>query len=63
MSDRPRVLVVDDDPGICGFVAATLQADGHPVDTAVNGREALDRILHHRPALVLLDLQMPVMTG
>ena len=58
-----HVLVVDDDPGIRDIVEAILNEEGFSVATAANGREALDHITEDRPALVLLDLQMPVMTG
>ena len=57
------VLVVDDDPGIRGVIQAALEMEGYTVVTASNGREALDCIAKAQPALVLLDLQMPVMTG
>jgi CheY-like chemotaxis protein len=58
-----QVLVVDDDPGIRQVIELVLRDEGFEVRTAANGRQALDRIAEHRPALVLLDLQMPVMTG
>jgi CheY-like chemotaxis protein len=58
-----QVLVVDDDPGIRQLIEMVLQDEGFDVVTAANGKEALERINESRPALVLLDLQMPVMTG
>lgn len=58
-----HVLVVDDDPGIRGTIRAILDEEGYTVATASNGCEALVRIAEQRPALVLLDLQMPVMNG
>ena len=57
------VLVVDDDPGIRSVISAVLEDEGFPVTTAANGREALSSISSEEPALVLLDLQMPVMSG
>lgn len=60
---RAFVLVVDDDPGIRGFLEMTLRAEGYGVDVAVNGRAALDRITARRPDVVLLDLAMPEMNG
>jgi CheY-like chemotaxis protein len=59
----PVVLVVDDDEGIREVVAMLLSDEGYIVQTASNGQEALSSIHTQRPALVLLDLQMPVMTG
>lgn len=58
-----HVLVVDDDAAIRSVIQITLADEGYRVTTATNGREALDRILKDRPAVVLLDLQMPVMDG
>ena len=58
-----HILVVDDDPGIRQVVTMALRDDDYTVQEAANGLEALDRIAESPPALVLLDLQMPVMTG
>jgi CheY-like chemotaxis protein len=58
------VLVVEDDPDIREVLEEMLDAGGHRVLTASNGREALavlDRL--STPCLVLLDLMMPVMSG
>ena len=58
------VLVVEDDPDIREVLEEMLDAGGHKVLTASNGREALavlDRV--PSPCLVLLDLMMPVMSG
>jgi CheY-like chemotaxis protein len=58
------VLVVEDDPDIREVLEEMLDAGGHRVLTASNGREALsvlDRV--PSPCLVLLDLMMPVMSG
>ena len=60
---RACVLVVDDDPGIRGFLEVTLRAEGYDVDIASDGRAALDCIGARRPDVVLLDLAMPVMNG
>jgi CheY-like chemotaxis protein len=60
---RLHVLVVDDEPGIRSFIALALRGEGYRVSTAENGARALDRIAEEPPAVVLLDLQMPVMDG
>jgi CheY-like chemotaxis protein len=60
---RPHILVVDDTPTICSLVALILEEEGYQVTTAGNGQEALARIREQAPDLILLDLQMPVMTG
>jgi signal transduction histidine kinase/CheY-like chemotaxis protein len=61
--DSRPVLVVDDDPAARELVQRTLAQEGWEVVTAENGRDALDRVAAARPALVLLDLMMPVMDG
>lgn len=60
---QPYVLVVDDDPGIREIVEWALTDEGYTVVTVANGEEALRRVEQRVPAVVLLDLQMPVMTG
>ena len=62
MSARP-ILVVDDDPSILAIVAQVLELEGYPVETAPNGAEALKVLERARPALVLLDMRMPVLDG
>ncbi len=58
-----RVLVIDDDPGIRGFVAMVLRTDGYQVACAANGQLGLECARTTVPDLVLLDLSMPVMNG
>jgi two-component system response regulator PrrA len=60
--DRP-ILVVDDDPTILAAVSETLDLEGYSVITAINGAEALLAMERDPPALVLLDMRMPVMDG
>jgi two-component system chemotaxis response regulator CheY len=61
--DERRVLVVDDDPSIQGFLAEALADEGYEVRTAGNGREALGVLGSWLPDLILLDLMMPEMDG
>ena len=61
--DGRRILVVDDDPSIQGFLAEALTDEGYEVRTAANGREALAILREWRPDLILLDLMMPEMDG
>lgn len=58
-----KVLIVDDDPNIVGFVKLLLESEGYFVITARNGKEALEEMRLHRPKVVLLDMVMPVMDG
>ena len=58
-----QVLVVDDDPAITRLCGLVLQRAGFRVETASDGRDALDRIEASDYAAILLDLQMPFMHG
>jgi CheY-like chemotaxis protein len=58
-----HILIVDDDPAIRDVVADILEMSDYSVKTACNGAEALKDIRDDRPAAVLLDLMMPVMSG
>ena len=57
------ILVVDDDPVNRALLARTLEAMGHRVDTAANGREALNLLDELEPDVVLLDIVMPELDG
>ncbi len=54
-----RVLVVDDDPDMAGFLVRLLVQQGLRADIATNGHTALETITASPPDLVLLDVQMP----
>lgn len=58
-----RVLVVDDDPDILGFIRVMLRRAGFDVILAENGREALRMFAMHRPVAVVTDLHMPEEDG
>jgi CheY-like chemotaxis protein/class 3 adenylate cyclase len=62
-ASRERILVVDDSPAQRHYVADCLARQGFEVATAENGRIALDKAAAIRPALVVSDYEMPVMTG
>jgi len=58
-----RALVVDDEPDLAESFASLLRSEGYEVDTAFNGREALEKIRARRPDIVLLDYEMPELDG
>jgi two-component system, OmpR family, KDP operon response regulator KdpE len=58
-----RILVVDDDPQIRRVLRATLITEGHEVWDARRGEEALDTIRSEQFDLILLDINLPDMTG
>jgi len=58
-----RILIADDDPDILSGLKERLEWSGHHTITAKDGAEALSAIQQERPSLVLLDLELPIMTG
>jgi PAS domain S-box-containing protein len=57
------VLVIDDDPDVRGFIAATLEEQGYCVREAADGRAGLNQVDAEKPDLVVLDYIMPGLTG
>jgi CheY-like chemotaxis protein len=60
---RRPILVVDDDPEILAMLRDFLESEGLLVRTAANGAEALEALDEVAPALILLDMRMPVLDG
>ena len=59
----PLVLAVDDDPDMLDLEESALARAGYRVARAENGVQALERITAEMPAVVLLDMRMPLMDG
>ena len=57
------ILLADDNLPSRELMREVLEASGHVIVEAVNGREALDLIRQNQPELVFLDLQMPILDG
>lgn len=60
---RRKVLVVEDDPEVQRLLGLWLPLEGFDAVFVDNGIDALDRLAHDRPCVVILDLMMPVMDG
>lgn len=58
-----RILVVDDEPDIIALVAYHLARSGYRVSTASTGTEALQAAREDQPALIVLDLMLPELSG
>jgi CheY-like chemotaxis protein len=58
-----RVLIVEDERTLNEAYELVLKREGHDVEVAYNGEEALKVFKEHNPELVLLDLRMPKMDG
>lgn len=60
-----RILLVDDEEPIRGFLKRGLEMDGHTVTTAIDGADGLDRLTESEGGfdLLLTDIRMPIMDG
>jgi DNA-binding response OmpR family regulator len=59
----PRILVIDDDPGLVRILRRSLAYEGFAVDTAASGAEGLTRARERYPDVVVLDVMMPGLDG
>ncbi len=60
---RPKILVVDDDPDLVRALRLRLRANNYEVATATDGYSAVFSAQKQRPALIILDLGLPVGDG
>ena len=60
---KHKILIVDDDESIRLVLQTYLAKDGHTLETAVDGLDAMEKIPVFRPELILLDINMPKMSG
>jgi two-component system response regulator (stage 0 sporulation protein F) len=58
-----KLLVVDDEPGICDILKKTFAPIGFKVLTATNGQEALALVKKEKPKIIFLDIRMLGMSG
>lgn len=63
MSNKPMILVVEDDAAVRNLMAVTLDTQGYQYHLARNGSEALLEATTHQPDVMLLDLGLPDMDG
>jgi len=63
MSNKIKILLADDEEDIKTTLRLFLEAKGYSVDTAYDGLDALDRVKTDKPALILLDIMMPLVDG
>jgi len=63
MNTPPRILVVDDDKDFQDLLNTKLTSSGFEVQTAVNGKDGVEKAKEIHPALILMDVKMPEMDG
>lgn len=61
--DKPKILVVDDEPDAVEFVRTVMEEAGYDVISASGGIEGLEKARAEMPGLVILDIQMPGKDG
>lgn len=63
MTDKKRILLVDDDPDFVEAVKVIVENGGYEVQVAYDGKEGLETVKEYKPDLIVLDVMMPVMDG
>ena len=63
MSERSRILIVDDEPFNVDYLEQELEDLGFDTESAASGREALEKVADNPPDLILLDVMMPEVDG
>lgn len=58
-----KILIVDDDANIRTLLSVNLTANGYAIETAVDGKDALEKITRDPPWLIILDVMMPEVDG
>jgi len=62
-TESPRILVVEDEEALADTVRYNLEREGYAVTLASDGRRAIDRFRAEAPALIILDLMLPEVSG
>jgi len=63
MSEKKRILVVDDEPDFASIVQGNLEKEGFEVDVAYDGVEGLEKVKQNPPDAIVLDVMMPEKDG
>lgn len=63
MSDKRKVIVIDDEPDIVTFLTLLLEDNGYATVSAKDGQEGIEKVRSEHPDLVLLDITMPEKSG
>ncbi len=63
MTDKKKILVVDDEPDFCSIVQGQLEKEGFEVELAYNGVEGMQKVIANPPDAIVLDVMMPEKDG
>jgi len=63
MSEKKKILLIDDDPDFVEAVKVIVENGGYEVKVAYDGQEGLEAVEEEKPDLIVLDVMMPVMNG
>lgn len=63
MSEKKKILLIDDDPDFVEAVKVIVENGGYDVRVAYDGQEGLEAVAEEKPDLIVLDVMMPVMNG
>lgn len=63
VSEKQKILVVDDDQHIAELISLYLMKDGYDTQEVYDGKKALEAVTTYQPDLILLDLMLPGMDG
>ena len=63
MTNKKRILVVDDEPDFASIVQGNLEKEGFEVDVAYNGVEGIEKVKADAPDAIVLDVMMPEKDG
>lgn len=63
ISERLRILIVDDEPDVLEIISYNLEKAGYETSCAKDGKIAMEKLSSFKPALIILDIMMPGMDG
>ena len=63
MTEKKRIIVVDDEPDFCSIVQGNLEKEGFLVEVAYDGNEGLAKVKANPPDAIVLDVMMPEKDG
>ncbi len=63
MSDKKKIIIIDDDADLVTFITTLLEDNGYEALSAGDGQEGIEKCRAQKPDLILLDITMPEKSG